>query len=483
MNKEEFEELLITLHALYSANRYLEYIELSSAAIDSAYALDMHDQAMLLLRYRCASYFQIGDLQIAISVLEQYRKLTFKYGTDIDVIQYYSLASIYWGTFGHLKKSEELMHKGLEIAKRIEHVESMGKIYNNLSDLEIEIGKYSEAKEFALKSLYYSNAFDTKHAQPYTKIIHPKTNLAIAHIGLKEYQEANVLLQELLATIGDSPYSKAQLEVFNAYALLCEKQGNVGEAVDMYQKSKHYALQNNDLSLLQKIYDSLVKLIEQQGNKVILCAVQQEYINILLEIQKENYTQVLFEMEYNDQKKEFERTSYIDPLTNIYNRRYFDEHAEKMLKIAEADKQQLALLMIDLDHFKSINDLNGHLCGDDALVLTATTLQKYFERYEDSIVVRFGGDEFMVLTKILEGETEQTVTEKLYEELSSLTLTVDDEVVNLAFSIGVRTNDYGRVTHVEQFIRDADSALYTSKRNGRNQITIYNPYSNIGNNS
>ena len=180
-------------------------------------------------------------------------------------------------------------------------------------------------------------------------------------------------------------------------------------------------------------------------------------------------------------KKEFERTSYIDPLTNIYNRRYFDEHAEKMLKIAEADKQQLALLMIDLDHFKSINDLNGHLCGDDALVLTATTLQKYFERYEDSIVVRFGGDEFMVLTKILEGETEQTVTEKLYEELSSLALTVGEKVVNLAFSIGVSTNDYGGITHVEQFIKDADSALYTSKRNGRNQITIYNPYSNVGN--
>lgn len=483
MNKEEFEELFITLHELYSANRYLEYIELSSAAIDSAYALDMHDQAMILLRYRCASYFQIGDLQIAINVLEQYRELTFKYGTDIDVIQYYSLASIYWGTFGHLKKSEELMRKGLEIAKRIEHVESMGKIYNNLSDLEIVVGKYSEAKEFALKSLYYANAFDEKHVQPYKGTIHPKTNLAIAHIGLEEYPEANALLQELLAAIDAPPYSKAQLEVFNAYALLCEKQGDVGEAIDMYQKSKHYALQNNDLSLLQKIYDSLVKLIEQQGNKIILSAVQKEYIDILLEIQKENYTQVLFEMEYNDQKKQFERTSYIDPLTNIYNRRYFDEHAENMLKMAQEEKQQLALLMIDLDHFKSINDLNGHLCGDDALVLTATTLQKYFERYEDAIVARFGGDEFIVLTKIREGETERMVTENLYKELTSLALTANGKIVNLEFSIGVRTNDHGRITQVGQFIKDADSALYTSKRNGRNQITIYNSYSNIGNGS
>ena len=163
--------------------------------IDSAYALDMHDQAMLLLRYRCASYFQIGDLQIAISVLEQYRKLTFKYGTDIDVIQYYSLASIYWGTFGHLKKSEELMHKGLEIAKRIEHVESMGKIYNNLSDLEIEIGKYSEAKEFALKSLYYSNAFETPSMHnPIQQIIHPKTNLAIAQYWLERISGSQCII-------------------------------------------------------------------------------------------------------------------------------------------------------------------------------------------------------------------------------------------------------------------------------------------------
>lgn len=481
MDKQEFEELLITLNELYSANRYFEFIELSSAAIDHAYDLGMYDQAMLLLRYRCASYFQIGDLQIAINVLEKYRELTFKYGTDIDVIQYYSLASIYWGTFGHRKKSEELMLKGLEIAIRIEHIESMGKIYNNLSDLEIDLGEYDKAKEFALKSLYYSNEFETKHEQPYTGVIHPKTNLAIAYIGLEEFQLAEKLLQELLVNIHAPPYSKAQLEVFNAYALLCEKQGNIGEAIDMYQKSKYYAQRNNDLSLLQTIYKSLVKLIEQQEDKIILCAVQKEYIDILLEIQKENYTQVLFEMEYNDQKKQFERTSYIDPLTNIYNRRYFDEHAETLLEIAASEKLQLALLMIDLDHFKSINDSNGHLFGDDALVLTATTLQKYFEQYEDSIVARFGGDEFIVLTKIIAGENAQTVTKNLYEELTSLALTVDEEVVNLEFSIGVSTNDSGTITELEQFIKNADNALYESKRNGRNQITFYKHYSNIGN--
>lgn len=478
MDLQEFEELWITLNELYSANRYLEYIELSSVAIESATALALYDKAMHLLRYSCISYFQVGDLQISINLLEKYRELTFLYGNDIDVIQYYSLASIYWGTFGHLKKSVELLMKGLEIAERIQHIESLGKIYNNLSGIEVELGQYAKAKSLALKSLYYANEFETQHEHPYKSIIHPKTNLAIAHIWLGDFEQADVLIQELLMKIKDPPYNKAQLEVFNAQALLFEKQGHLGQAIDMYQKSKHYALQNNDLSLLQTIYNSLVNLIEEQGNKIILCAVQKEYINILLEMQRENYTQELFEMEYNDQKKQFERTSYIDPLTNIYNRRYFDENAKDMVKCAA--HHQLALLMIDLDHFKSINDSNGHLFGDDALTITATTLQQFFQPYE-SIVARFGGDEFIVLIQLKQEESISTIAQHLYDTLTSLALTVNDAIVQLEFSIGVSTNEDGPITRVEQLIHYADEALYTSKRNGRNQITFYNQYSNAGN--
>lgn len=478
MDLQEFEELWITLNELYSANRYFEYIELSSVAIESATALEMYDKAMHLLRYSCISYFQVGDLKNSINLLEKYRELTFLYGNDIDVIQYYSLASIYWGTFGHLKKSVELLMKGLEIAQRVQHIESLGKIYNNLSGIEIGLGQYAKAKSLALKSLYYANAFETQHAHPYKSIIHPKTNLAIAHIWLEEFEQADVLLQELLMKIKDPPYNKAQLEVFNAQALLFEKQGKLGQAIDMYQKSKHYALQNNDLSLLQTIYNSLVNLIEEQGNKIILCAVQKEYINILLEMQRENYTQELFEMEYNDQKKQFERTSYIDPLTNIYNRRYFDENAKEMVK--RAAHHQLALLMIDLDHFKSINDSNGHLFGDDALTITATTLQQFFQPYE-SIVARFGGDEFIVLIQLKQEESISIIAQNLYDTLTSLALTVNDAIVQLEFSIGVSTNKDGPITRVEQLIHFADEALYTSKRNGRNQITFYNQYSNVGN--
>ncbi|WP_431811115.1 tetratricopeptide repeat-containing diguanylate cyclase [Lysinibacillus sp. FW12] len=480
MNTQDFEELWITLNELYNADRFLEYIEISSTAIESAIELGMYDKAILLLRYSCASYFQTGDLQLSISILEQYRELTFQYGTDIDLIQYYNIAAIYWGTFGHLKKSEELMLKGLKIAESIQHVESMGKIYNNLSDLEISMGSYRKAKEFALKSLYYSNAFEVQHKEPYTTMIYPKTNLAVALIWLEEFEEANTILQELLATIHHPPYSKVQLEVFNAYAFLCEKQGRISEAIDLYQKTKHYALQNNDLSLLQLIYNSLVKLIEDQGNKVVLCAVQKEYINILLEIQRENYSHVLFEMEYNDHKKQFEKNAYIDPLTNIYNRRYFDEQAAKMVEKAAERNQQLALMMVDLDHFKEINDMNGHLFGDDALTSTAKTLQDYFKPFE-SIVARFGGDEFIVLSQVKEGESVQELADNLYQTLASLSLTVEHKTVQLEFSIGVSTNQHGEIQKVDELIKHADEALYKSKRNGRNQITHYNQYYDVGN--
>ncbi|UPW84930.1 GGDEF domain-containing protein [Lysinibacillus sp. Ag94] len=480
MNTQEFEELWITLNELYDANRFIEYIELSSAAIESAIELGMYKKAILLLRYSCASYFQTGDLQVSISVLEKYRELTFQYGDDIDLIHHYIIVAIYWGTFGHIKKSKEFMFKGLKIAERIQHIDSIGKIYNNLSDLENSSGNYQKAKDFALKSLYYANYFETKHENPYSGIMYSKINLAVAQISLGEFDEAAELLQELLVTIQKPPYSKLQLEVINAYALLCEKQGRICEAIDLYQKSKHYALKNNDLSMLQTIYNSLVKLIEKQGNKIILCSIQKEYIDVLLEIQRENYTHLLFEMEYDDQKKHFEKTSYIDPLTNIYNRRYFDQKAEKMVEKASVDNQQLALMMIDLDHFKEINDTNGHLFGDDALTITATTLKDYFQAYE-SIVARFGGDEFIVLCKLQEGESVQTMTENLYQTLNSLSLLINDETVHLEFSIGVSTNKQGQITAVEELIHNADTALYTSKRNGRNQITFFNQYNDVGN--
>ncbi|MFJ3387980.1 diguanylate cyclase [Lysinibacillus sp. NPDC086135] len=480
MNTQEFEELWITLNELYDANRFIEYIELSSAAIESAIELGMYKKAILLLRFSCASYFQTGDLQVSISVLEKYRELTFHYGDEIDLIHHYIIVAIYWGTFGHIKKSKEFMIKGLKIAERIQHIDSIGKIYNNLSDLENSSGNYQEAKDFALKSLYYANYFETKHENPYSGIMYSKINLAVAQISLEEFDEAAELLQELLVTIQKPPYSKLQLEVMNAYALLCEKQGRICEAIDLYQKSKHYALKNNDLSMLQTIYNSLVKLIEKQGNKLVLCSIQKEYIDVLLEIQRENYTHLLFEMEYDDQKKHFEKTSYIDPLTNIYNRRYFDQNAEKMVEKASVDNQQLALMMIDLDHFKEINDTNGHLFGDDALTIIATTLKDYFQAFE-SIVARFGGDEFIVLCKLQEGESVQTMTENLYQTLNSLSLIINDETVHLEFSIGVSTNKQGQITAVEELIHNADTALYTSKRNGRNQITFFNHYSDVGN--
>lgn len=80
MDAQEFEELLITLDELYSANRYLEYIELSSAAIDSAYAMALYDKAMHLLRYRCMSYFQVGIYKYPSIYLSNTASLPFCMG-------------------------------------------------------------------------------------------------------------------------------------------------------------------------------------------------------------------------------------------------------------------------------------------------------------------------------------------------------------------------------------------------------------------
>ena len=166
---------------------------------------------------------------------------------------------------------------------------------------------------------------------------------------------------------------------------------------------------------------------------------------------------------------ELERLASVDALTNCFNRRSFLHIADAELSRMRRHGYAVVVAMVDLDHFKSVNDRFGHATGDAVLTAVASTF-KDTVRLEDT-VGRFGGEEFAILLPVADAEGANTVLERLRMNVEDLVFTHDAEAFNVTVSIGV-SEIYTSDTKIEEALKRADTALYAAKAAGRNQISL-----------
>lgn len=159
-----------------------------------------------------------------------------------------------------------------------------------------------------------------------------------------------------------------------------------------------------------------------------------------------------------------------DPLTSIYNRRYFEAKVVDKIKNAHIKKTSFAIFMIDADKFKNINDTYGHKIGDKVLIELASVCERSL-RQED-LIARYGGEEFVVFVDNVDSKTAVMVAERLKKAISDVVVYSDDKVpVTFSVSIGVAVS--GISDNVSVMIKMADDAMYMAKQNGRNRVEIY----------
>ncbi len=157
--------------------------------------------------------------------------------------------------------------------------------------------------------------------------------------------------------------------------------------------------------------------------------------------------------------KKIERISRTDSLTGLFNRRYFFEMAAKL----DAGSANVFAVMLDIDHFKVVNDSFGHVKGDDAIVFTAKTIQDVFK---DHLIARFGGEEFCIFGKCENVSDIEALCETVRSRIEEHSVSVLG--LPLTISIGLSVDHQS----VEKLIIWADKALYESKDQGRNRITF-----------
>ncbi len=159
-----------------------------------------------------------------------------------------------------------------------------------------------------------------------------------------------------------------------------------------------------------------------------------------------------------------------DPLTSLYNRRYFEEEVFNRILTAKTAKESYSVLMIDADHFKRVNDTYGHKTGDKVLIELASTAEKALR--DNDIVARYGGEEFVIFLDKANAEKAEVVAERLRNSMSSIVVYSDEgEEVRFTVSIGVSSSDVS--DNVETLIKTADEALYRAKQTGRNRVEVF----------
>ncbi len=175
--------------------------------------------------------------------------------------------------------------------------------------------------------------------------------------------------------------------------------------------------------------------------------------------------------------KHFQRFSSIkniaiyDTLTGLYNRRYFEERLGVDAQKSFYSRTPLSLVMVDIDHFKKINDTFGHTEGDQVLCKISSLL-KTSVRKKDT-VARYGGEEFILILPEAGLEESFVIAERIRRQVENTSFEVGQAQVNLTLSMGISNFPSHRAKSKEDLVKMADQALYDAKRGGRNKVCIF----------
>ena len=284
-----------------------------------------------------------------------------------------------------------------------------------------------------------------------------------ANNRLKEFKS---IIDKYVITTTTRPDSTI-VEVSSAFEKISgySKEELLGKEISIIkhpQRDKQIIKELWDTILEQKTWTGIIKNKKKNGEEywleqTIIPKINEENKNI------ENFLSISVDI---TDKKELEKIATIDKLTNIYNRRMLDDFLKTEIEIANRHNEDLSLIIVDIDHFKIVNDTFGHLAGDNLLTSISKIILKNIRNTD--IFGRYGGEEFLIICRKTTKENAFVLAEKLRILIKEFKF---DEIGHKTISLGI--SDFQKSDTVETLFKKADTALYEAKNTGRDKSVIY----------
>ena len=405
--------LYLRMEEYLQALGYLEKsLEISAETNSPAFEAD-------LLENICVAYLNLGQYSLALKHCQRGIALFQEAGNRHGETKALSSAGEIYAAMGHNIDAHAYYHKSLKISDQIEDVQGAAKAHLLIGSLHFKQGQRETALEHLQSALEYA-----EKSQDTSQISRIHFLLSRIYRETKNF-EMSLMHFEKFHDVKETVFNEDMTTKIKSLEI-------IHHVKETRQDSEIYRLRNVELS----------REIEERKKA----------------------------------QSELERIITLDPLTGLFNRRHFFELTLNELERSRRYNRPLSVIMLDIDHFKQVNDQFGHLVGDRVIVEVARRIQKALRRIDSAC--RYGGEEFAVLlpeTPILQAEM---VASRLWNLVTKQPTVSGELILKITVSVGVATFQHTEEITVDTLLDQADQAMYAAKQAGRNRVAVYSEYIN-----
>jgi diguanylate cyclase (GGDEF)-like protein len=345
---------------------------------------------------------------------------------------------------------------------------------NNIAYTLHVLGRNEEAVEYGMAALSLFNELGTSVGKMET--LH---SLGAIHLALGNYDQAMTFLQEGIEVSRQNHSQLLEISHVLAISRILQIQGKLDQAEKEILLALQTAEKINSLANISLIHERLVEIYkEKQDYKAALDhfeAFHSTHKNIFNDKSDRRIKnlEVLHQVDLTRKQADLYRElAGTDFLTSLVNRRSFLEIAEIAYQRMKIDKGQLAIIMLDIDNFKNVNDRYGHKAGDTVLSAVASSIRKSLR--QGDVAARYGGEEFIILVVGSSAEQALHIVERIRQAVAQLAIQIEEVIIRITISLGLACMNPDQVLPLDLLINFADQALYMAKQQGKNRGVVWN---------
>ena len=303
-------------------------------------------------------------------------------------------------------------------------------------------------------------------------------SLGTIHYTLQNFDQAMAYLQEGITIARQNNSQLLELHFILEISRIHQVYHNLDEAEKEILLALQTAEKINSLTNISLIHERLVEIYKEKRDYASALAHFEAFHTAYKQIfndksdRRIKNLEILHQIEIAHKQTDlYRQLAATDYLTSLVNRRSFLEIAEKALQIAKTEKGQMAIIMLDIDHFKNVNDQYGHQTGDEVLSMVASKIKNSLR--QGDIAGRYGGEEFVVLLVDAPSDRCFNIAERIRQTVSLQPIQLAQTTVSVTISLGLACLDPDRTLSLQSLIDRADQAMYLAKQQGRNRVVIW----------